>query len=143
MSFWDILSQDEAEFAKAIIAALTGVPWAVPLLADIAASGGLTLANKAKFFELRFGYALHQAGITPTYEIAGEGGSTLDFGFTASGQSWRVEMMRLEETQAVRNATHTGTGEAGTILSSQVLSSNAQDQRQSEKGETLKAVQRI
>jgi hypothetical protein len=45
MSFWDILSQDEAEFAKAIIAALTGVPWAVPLLADIAASGGLTLAT--------------------------------------------------------------------------------------------------
>jgi hypothetical protein len=144
MSFWDILSEDEAEFAETIIAALTGVPRAAPLLADIAASGGLMLANKAKFLELRFGYALHQAGITPAYEIAGEGGSTLDFGFTASsGQSWRVEMMRLEETQAVKNATHTGTGEAGTILSSQVLSSNAQDQRQSEEGETLKAVQRI
>jgi hypothetical protein len=143
LNFWDILTTDEAEFSQAIMRDLGEVAWAQPLLADIAATGGLTRANKAKLFELRFGYALHQAGITPAYEIAGEGDSTLDFGFTASDQTWRTELMRLEETEAVRGATRTSPDESGTIWSSQILNSNAQDRRQSEEGETLKAVQRI
>ena len=52
----------------------------------------MTHANKSKFFELRFGYALHGAGTRPRYEVPGEGRSTLDFGFAAGGQAWPVEL---------------------------------------------------
>ncbi len=83
------------------------------------------------------------AGITPQYEIEGEGGSTLDFGFAACGRNFRVELMRLEETEAAREATHTATDATGVEWSSRILSSRNDDPRQTEAGETLKAVQRI
>lgn len=142
-NFWDTFTKDEAEFVRTIMDELRDVTWAKPLLASIRDSGGLVHANKAKFFELRFGYALHGASVTPQYEIDGEGGSTLDFGFAAGGQSFRVELMRLEETDAARQATHAGTDAAGVEWSSRSLSSNNDDKRQTEEGETLKAVQRI
>jgi hypothetical protein len=37
--------------------------WAKPLIDDFNVSGGLTGKNKAKLFELRFGYRLHEAVI--------------------------------------------------------------------------------
>lgn len=141
--FWDLLSTREAEFAASIMRELVHERWAEPLLRDIADTGGLTRANKAKLFELRFGYALHRAGIVPQYEVGGEANSTLDFGFTSSGQRWLVELMRLEETQAVREATQSAVDGPGVLWSQQILSSDAEDPRQSEEGETLKAVQRI
>ncbi len=141
--FWDPLTTEEAEFVTEIIGELERESWAEPLLRDIADAGGLAQANKAKFFELRFGHALHQAGIAPQYEIEGEGSSTLDFGFTSSGQSWLVEMMRLEETEAVQRATELTIAPDGVVWSEQMLSTDAADQTQSEEGETLKAVQRI
>ncbi len=55
-----------------IMAELKNVEWAQPLLREIKANGGLCVANMARFFELRQGYALHRAGIKPSYEIAGE-----------------------------------------------------------------------
>ena len=60
-NFWDALTSGEAEFVRTIIEELRDVAWARPLLASIRDSGGLVHANKAKFFELRFGYALHGA----------------------------------------------------------------------------------
>lgn len=142
-NFWDTLTTDEVEFVRAIMDELRDVPWAKPLLASIKDAGGLVHANKAKFFELRFGYALHRAGVPPQYEIAGEGGSTLDFGFASGGTNFRVELMRFEETDAARQATHTATDDAGVEWSSRILSSDNEDKRQSEEGETLKAVQRL
>ena len=142
-NFWDTFTTDEAEFVRTIMDELRDVTWAKPLLASIRDAGGLVHANKAKFFELRFGYALHGAGVTPQYEIEGEGGSTLDFGFAAGSQNFRVELMRLEETDAARQATHTGTDAAGVEWSSRILSSHNDDPRQTDAGETLKAVQRV
>jgi len=141
--FWDGLSTEEAHFVDAVMNDLSDTPWAQPLLRAIRDSGGLCRANKTLFFELRFGYALDRAGIAPRYETAGEGGSTVDFGFTADGHDWLVELMRLEETDAVRRATHTGADEDGVTWSRRMLSSNADDPAQSGEGETLKAVQRI
>jgi len=84
---------------------LADTPWAKPLIDDINAAGGLTGDNKAKLFELRFGHSLHKAGILPRYETAGEGQSTLEYGFTSGGRDFLVEMMRVEETDAVKAAT--------------------------------------
>lgn len=141
--FWDFLSEREANFVDNIMRSLDDMEWARPLLADIRRNGGLTWANKAKFFELRFGYALHQAGVVMRYEVPGEAKSTLDFGFSWKNTNWLVELMRLEETHAVRSATQTHTDDNGTPWASLQLSTNAEDPTHSIEGETLKAVQRI
>lgn len=98
---FDFLTAREADFMKSVIDELADTSWAKPLVDDINATGGLTGDNKAKLFELRFGHTLHKAGILPRYETAGEGQSTLDYGFTSGGRDFLVEMMRLEETDAV------------------------------------------
>lgn len=140
---WDFLSEREAEFVDAILRDLADAAWARPLIADIERNGGLTRANKPRFFELRFGYALQQASVVPGYEVPGEGQSTLDFGFATGAQEWLVELMRLEETQAVRDATRTHVDEDGMPWASLQLSTNADNPTHSVEGETLKAVQRI
>jgi hypothetical protein len=104
-SFWDILSQDEADFVQAIMLELANQPWAQPIVAGINDNGGLRRENKDRLFELRFAYALHRAGITLRYEIPGEARSTIDFGFASQGRPWAVELLRLGETQAVKAAT--------------------------------------
>lgn len=140
---WDILSDREAEFVDAVMCDLADMAWARPLLTEIERNGGLTRANKTRFFELRFGYALHQTGVVPCYEVPGEDKSTLDFGFAHGGCDWLVELMRLEETQAVQDATQTHVDEDGIPWASLSLSTNAENTTQSTEGETLKAVQRI
>jgi hypothetical protein len=136
---WDRLSDREARFVSRIIHDLAGTPWARPLLTDIERGGGLTRANKTRFFELRFGYTLHQAGIDLRYEAPGENQSTLDFGFTCAGRNWLVELMRLEETQA----THNHLDEDGVQWASLHLSTDAENPKHSIEGEALKAVERI
>jgi hypothetical protein len=114
--------------------------WVQPLLGDINNNGGLISANKSRFFELRFGYALHQAGITPQYEVPGEARSTLDFGFTSTDRNWLVELMRLENTLAVLEATKTHVDEDGVTSDTMHLATGTKN---SVEGETLKAVERI
>src|ERR1700680_4222822 len=104
---FDFLTEREADFTKSVMDELADAPWAKPLIDDINTTGGLIGKNKAKLFELRFCHSLHKAGILPQYEIAGEGQSTLDYGFTSGGRDFLVEMMRLEETDAVQGATTT------------------------------------
>src|SRR6516164_6576598 len=140
---FDFLTGDEADSVKSVLDELADTPWAKPLLNDINATGGLTGDNKSKLFELRFGHSLHKAGIEPRYETAGEGQSTLDYGFTSGGRDFLVEMMRLDETDAVRAATTTEKFEDGAVMVGRRLSTDAEDPRQSEEGETLKAVERI
>ncbi|MBZ9993149.1 hypothetical protein [Mesorhizobium sp. BH1-1-4] len=142
-NFWDILSQDEAESAQRVIGELNGIAWAAPLIAGIRENGGIVHANKDRLFELRFAYALHQAGIAPRYEVPGEARSTVDFGFHSGGQGWRVELLRLGETKAVKEATGSRVGTDGVPSSSRILHSDADDPKQSVEGETLKAVERI
>lgn len=142
-SFWDALSEEEAHFAQTIMSELANQPWAQPIIAGINDNGGLTRENKDRLLELRFGYALYRAGITPRYEIPGEGKSTIDFGFITHGQPWAVELLRLGETAAVRAATGHSVDEHGVLRSGRVLSTVTEDPTQSIEGETLKAVQRI
>ncbi len=140
---WDFLSDREATFVDKIIRNLTNIAWAQPLLTAIERNGGVIRANKARFFELRFAYALHQAGIAPSYEVPGEGQSALGFGFTCAGNNWLVELMRLEDTQTVEDATQPSADEDGTPWFLPCLSTNAEALMPSIEGETLMAVQRI
>jgi len=140
---FDFLTGAEAEAVQPMMTELAGTPWAKPLLADIETAGGLKTENMAKLFELRFGHALHRAGVEPSYEAPGEGDSRLDFGFSSGGNDFLVEMMRLEETDAVKAATATTQFDDGATMMARHLHSNADDERQSPEGETLKAAQRI
>ena len=140
---FDFLTGREANFTQSVMDELADTLWAKPLVDDINAAGGLTGDNKAKLFELRFGHSLHTAGILPRYETAGQGQSTLDYGFTSGGRDFLVEMMRLEETNAVQAATTTKQYEDGAVMVARHLGTDAKDARQSEEGETLKAVERI
>jgi hypothetical protein len=142
-NFFDTFTSRESDRMETIIAELGGAPWAQGILRGIEQNGGLIGKNMARFFELRFGHALHEAGVAVEYEVTGEGNSTLDFGFTSKGQSWKVEMMRLLETQAAKAATKTGTDEDGLQWTSRILSSNNEDKKQSGEGETLQVIQRI
>ena len=141
--FWDSLTAEEGTYAEEISHELSSETWAHQLLADITDNGGITRTNKAKLFELRFGYELQQTGITPNYEVEGEAESSIDFGFECGDLQWLVELMRLEDTDAAHRATQTSTDDNGVQWSERTLSSDAEDPTQSEEGETLKAVQRI
>jgi hypothetical protein len=90
---FDVFSGDEAALMR--IGERADDAWAKPMIAAINRNGGLVGGNKDRFLELRFGHALRKAGINPEYEIAGEGDSTLDFGFKSEGKGWSVELMRL------------------------------------------------
>ncbi|MCP3460438.1 hypothetical protein [Bradyrhizobium sp. CCGUVB23] len=128
---FDFLTGDEGDFMETVMKEHEAVPWAKPLVDDINANGGLKEENKAKLFELRFGHSVHKAGIQPRYETAGEGESTLDLGFTCGGRDFLVEMMRLEETKAVRDATSTKDFGDGAVLVSRNLSTTNEDPKQS------------
>ena len=142
-NFFDTFTGDESDRMETIIAELGSAPWAQGILHGVEQNGGLVGKNMARFFELRFGLALHEAGIAVEYEVPGEGDSTLDFGFTSKGQPWKVEMMRLLETQAAKTATKTAIDEDGVRWTSRVLSSNNENKKQSTEGETLQVIQRI
>jgi hypothetical protein len=141
--FWDSLSQGEADFAQFIIGELGNEAWAAPIVAGIRDNGGVTQANKDRLLELRFAYALHGQGIAARYEIAGEGQSTIDFGFANEGRQWRVELLRLGETRAAREASTSRVDADGIPRTSRILRTDADDRRQSTEGETLKAIERI
>lgn len=98
-NFFDTFTQREATRMESVIADLDGVPWAQGILHSVQQNGGLVGKNMANFFELRLGHAVHKAGLAVEHEVPGEGESTLDFGFTSKGRSWKVEMTRLQETQ--------------------------------------------
>jgi hypothetical protein len=142
-SFFDTFAGREAERMETIMAELDGVPWAQGILRSVQQNGGLVGKNMANFFELRYGHALHKAGIAVEHEVSGEGDSTLDFGFTSKEQPWKVEIMRLQETQAAKAATTTEFDKNGIQWTKQILSSDNEDKKQSPEGETLKAVERI
>lgn len=140
---WESLSTEEAEYMKTIIAELEDVAWVKPLLKRLEEEGGITRKNKSLLFEIRFAYELHKAGNTLVYEAQGEGDSSIDFQLESEGTTWNVELMRLEETEAARRATNTTIVKEGYELSQRSFSSNAEDETESEAGETLKAVERI
>ncbi|TCU74884.1 hypothetical protein EDE08_10399 [Bradyrhizobium sp. R2.2-H] len=140
---FDFLTGAEADYMDGVIDKHRETIWAKPLIAEIDASGGLRSENMAKLFELRFGNALSEAGVQPRYEVPGEAASKIDFGFASEGKEFLVEMMRLEETDAVRKATIVKEIEGGVVMAERHLHSDAGDPKQTPEGETLKAVQRI
>lgn len=133
---------------------LGSVAWAKPLLARAASildrlrigltdkdayrANPVTPAETSFLFEIRFACALANAGLKATYEYAaGVGTSTVDFRVELD-PPWLVELVSLHESDAFKAASWTDSTFGGYLLRT-----DADDPRQSEEGETLKAQERI
>jgi len=107
------LSEREATATQIALRVLRGAPWAAQLVAWVTERGGLSTANMPLLFEARFGLALHDCGVAPSYEYAaGVGETTVDFRF---GQ-WLVELYSLAVSDALKAATWEMGSSFGRIL---------------------------
>ena len=150
----DSLKTEEVQGTLAAADQLSGLSWAAPLLAqtkplldrlrvgltDKEAYGANPLqpSEMSYFFEIRFARALASAGLGAEYEYAaGVGNSTVDFR-AALNPPWLVELVSLHESEGFKGATWKSGAMQGFILRT-----DANDPRQSEEGEALKAQERI
>ncbi len=132
------LSVREVEFTEQAILALQGVEWSHSLLQNLQKRGGISTRNMSLMFEVRVAYSLHRLGFTPNYEYStGVGDKKADF-LVKSASEWLIEVVSLGTSEAVKTATKEMDG-----ISELVLRSTAENRRQSEEGEIIKAAERI
>ena len=153
MTNFHILSAAEANATANAIEILRTQPWANALLQNIEAAEGLTATNISLLFEARIALALNDCGVLPEYEhLTGVGRTSVDFRF----DSWFVELLSLQETDAAKAATWEDGPYFGRMLSSprpprpdektlgEAERRHLRDLRkQSLEGETLQTIQRI
>jgi hypothetical protein len=109
------LSTAEAEATKRALDVFDAVPWSGGLRQQVTNGGGLIPANMSFLFEARFALALHDCGMEPEYEHAtGVGNTSVDFQF----EPWLVELLSLQESEAVKAATWEEGAIFGRFLSS-------------------------
>lgn len=150
----DSLKTEEVKGTLDAADQLAGVAWAAPLLGqtkpimdrlragiadrDAYRAKPLQPSEMSFLFEIRFARALADAGLSAQYEHgAGVGNSTVDFRVDID-PPWLVELVSLHESEAFKAASWKSGAMAGFMLST-----GADDPRQSEEGETLKAQERI
>jgi hypothetical protein len=150
----DSLKAEEVEASLNAAGRLTNVVWAAPLLAQTATIlerlrvglddkdayrlNPISAAEASLLFELRFARALADEGVTATYEYAaGVGNSTVDFRVDLD-PPWLVELVSLHESKAFKAASWKDGAFQG-----YVLRTDADDPKESEEGEMLKAQERI
>lgn len=153
MTSFSVLTSAEAIATAEAIETLRSLSWTGALLERACERGGLSTENMASLFEVRFGRALHDCGITPIYEYAaGVGETSVDFAF----DDWNVELLSFDETDAAKAATWADGSFFGRMLMSpkpptddEASLDGTERQRrsdlrkQSPEGETLKAIERI
>ena len=137
--FGEILTSSEVEFCDQIRRDLAGVNWAQPLLSNVPTRDKLSRAAKPFLFELRFAHEIHRRGLGARYEApCGVGASTVDFEVASNGLRWRIELVCIGTSEAVRRASF----DDGTFFGAQ-LSSDADDETQTVEGEMILVQQKI
>ncbi len=135
----DTLTNREADFTEKAINTLKNISWAKPVIIRLEQAGGIKSENMPLMFEVRFAYELHRAGIVAEYEYnAGVGDSTVEFRISGSSVTWLFELVSIRTSQAAKKAiTQHG------LVHRQILSTNAEDKKQSPEGEMIIAQQKI
>lgn len=150
----DSLTTEEVDSTLSAADRLHAVTWATPLLsltkplldrlragiADRTAyqANPIRPSELSFLFEIRFADSLASAGLTAEYEYhAGVGNTTVDF-CVPLGAPWLVELVSLHESEAFKAATWA----QGEVFG-YALHTDADDPKQSEEGEALKAQERI
>jgi len=153
MTAFSVLTTAEARSTAEAIETLRPLSWTSALLARAGERGGLSTENMATLFEVRFGRALHDCGITPVYEHAtGVGETSVDFAF----DDWNIELLSFDESDAAKAATwEHGVFFGRTLMSPTPPTADeasldeserrrlSESRKQSPEGETLKAIERI
>ncbi|BAM93161.1 hypothetical protein S58_71970 [Bradyrhizobium oligotrophicum S58] len=153
MTVFSTLTATEAMSTAEAIETLRPLSWAVALVARAGERGGLSTKNMSTLFEVRFGRALHDCGITPIYEHAtGVGETSVDFAF----DGWNIELLSFDESDAAKAATWENGAFFGRMLTSPEPPTTdeasldegerrrrSEARKQSLEGETLKAIERI
>lgn len=135
----DILTLKEAKYCERAIGELEGVQWARPLLDRIQRAGGIKNETKPLLFELRFAYELNRLGSSAEYEYkTGVGNSTVDFRVVAGTAEWLIELVSLQISEGVRQATH-----VEGLVSVTELRSDSTNPKQSEEAEMIRAQEKI
>jgi transcriptional regulator with XRE-family HTH domain len=138
----DILTTDEYIFSKKSAKKLEEVEWAENVLKDIKIKNALNVdihsdlykirEAKAALFELRFAYAIHNAGLTAKYEFkTGQGNSSIDFFVDdpKTQKKWLFELTSLSTGDAVRENTYQD-GNFTSYLSISSLNKNSPEVRE-------------
>lgn len=144
MDWSEILTTSEAEFMVRVLDELNAVPWAQPLVREIANRGGICFTNKPLLFEARVAHALHRQGnAVVEYEFAaGVGDSTVDFRW-GTGPEFLIEVVSIGRSEALERATFHNGPMYGTFLSSPLHHQSLAERQESEEGESLLVVQKI
>ena len=139
-----ILTREEHDFTEKAICELKKIDWARSLIDRLNDRGGLQNRNLSLLFEVRFAYAIHKSGYIAEYEYkTGIGDSSVDFRIKSKDKEWLIELVSIQESNAVKNSTTTRTLTDGIEESSMILSTDADDRRQSDEGELLKVQEKI
>jgi hypothetical protein len=136
---WNEISEWEVRLSDEAIKALRDVPWAVPLLARLDPAKETRAQNRSLLFEIRFAYALHQAGHVAEYEYRGADSSTIDFRVVTQDYEWLIELVSVCESDAVQRATQ----QMGLMQSLLLSGIPGKDSIASEAGEMIKAEEKI
>lgn len=134
------LSLKEEEYCQSLVSEMENVQWAKPLIKKIK-SKGISRDAKPLLFELRFAAELDGLQIypKPKYEFqAGVGDTDVDFMVQAGDFQWLIELVCVEESDAVKAVTI----KEG-LFETMLLSSDNKDKRQSEEAEILLVQQKI
>lgn len=151
---WHSLKTEEVEGTLKATRSLTRLPWAKPLLVQTQPiidklivgqedktayrANPVSEGERGFLFELRFAAMLASIGMPAEYEHkTGVGDSSVDFKL-ALDLPWLIELVSLRESQAVRKASWENNNFFGVLLYT-----HAEDPKQSQEGEILKAQQRI
>lgn len=139
-----ILSVDECDYSEHCVKELSNAAWANELVSNIRRNGGARKRENRPFmFEARFGYELHLAGLQPTYEYeTGVDDSKVDF-YIPGSHPWLMELVCIEETILLEEATYTETLITGGDARFMMLDGNAEDQRLTEAGEMIKLQEKL
>jgi len=130
------------------VAALRNEPWARELLSQIEGQGGTKKAPLGLLFELRFAFELarRHPSIVPQYEFcAGVADSSVDFRIDEGHLEWLIELVSLDQSDAVRklraeSRTHITAGVTSEVIS---LSSLASDLHEAPWGELVRVSEKL
>jgi hypothetical protein len=149
------LRQEEVDATNAAVEMLGRQVWAQSMIARLQREGGCSKANMPLMFEIRYGLALHDCGLSPVYEYpTGVGKTSIDFMVDAEAR-WLIEAYSLAETDAAIAATWSKGEFFGRVLQSprpidgvEKLAvaerhRRLEEQKQSVEGETLQTVEQL
>lgn len=144
MDWSEVLTDSEGNYMLGVLDVLQSTPWAIALLQKIERHGGITYANKPLLFEARIANAIRASGVDSVeYEHrAGVGDSSVDFRLLTT-PNWLIEVVTIERSSALEDATIISGPYEGTRLSSPNSSQTLNERTQSEEGEALLVVQKI